>query len=159
MEENLSKKKYWYQVSDKGIQFYSPKSLFIDWEDIDRVRIVNDVAVKHPKFTFGFGLLLITSVLILIPIQKFSFPVFGQEKVVGGAIAILLIYLAMMGFGIWSIRKALIKKPVLKIYFKSGGHEIVVLEQGFGTETAYDIISSFTKHLGVGKVIFCQEAA
>lgn len=159
MEENLSKKKHWYHVSEQGIQFYSPKTFFIGWENIGRVLIVNDVALKRPKLTFGFGLLLITSVLILIPIQKLSFPVFGKEKNAIEAIAILLIYLATMGFGIWSIRKALVKKPVLKIYFKSGGQEIIVLEQGLGTETTYDIISSFTKHLGVERVIFCEEAA
>lgn len=159
MKENPSKKKYLYQVSDQGIQFFSPKSLFISWANIERVQILNDVAVKRPKLTFGFGLLLITSVLILIPIQKFSIPVFVQEDDLRGAIIVLFVYLMMMGMGIWSIRNALVKKPVLKVYFKSGGYEIIVLEQGFGTDTAHDIISSLTKHLGASKLIFCKEAA
>jgi hypothetical protein len=159
MKENLNKKNHWYQVSDEGIQFNSPKSIFIAWESIERVQILNDVAVKRPKLTFGFGLLLITSVLILLPIQKFKFPVFSQQADVRGAIIILFIYLVMMGFGIWSIRQSLIKKPVLKVYFKFGGHQIIVLEQGFGTESAHDIISLLTKSLGSNRVVFCKEAA
>jgi hypothetical protein len=159
MPKKLSNKKYWYQVSDYGIQFLSPRSSYIDWENIDRVQILNDVTVKHPKSTFGFGLFLITSVLILIPIQKFSLPFLGQGDGLRGAVAVLFIYLIMMGFGIWSIRNALIKKPVLKIHFKSGGHEIIVMETGLEEESDHDIISSLTRHLGPNKVIFCKEAA
>ncbi|RPA68248.1 hypothetical protein EF405_11310 [Cyclobacteriaceae bacterium YHN15] len=159
MPTKLSNKKYWYQVSDHGIQFLSPRSSFIGWENIDSVQVLNDVTVKHPKSTFGFGLFLITSVLILIPIQKFSLPILGQEADIRGAVIVLFVYLLMMGIGIWSIRNALIKKPVLKIHFKSGGHEIIVLETNLGEESDDDIISSLTKHLGPSKVIFCKEAA
>ena len=159
MPTKLSNKKYWYKVSDYGIQFHSPRSSFIGWENIDRVQVLNDVTVKHPKSTFGFGLFLITSVLILIPIQKFSLPILGQEADIQGAVIILFVYLLMMGFGIWSIRNALIKKPVLKIHFKSGGHEIIIMETNLGEESDLDIISSLTKHLGPSKVIFCKEAA
>ncbi|PSL06516.1 hypothetical protein [Cecembia rubra] len=159
MKENLSHKKHWYHVSDQGIQFYFPKSTFISWGDIEKVQVLNDVAVKRPKLTFGLGLLLITSVLVLIPIQKFSFPVFGQQNDVRGTFVVLFVYLIMMGFGILSIRNSLLKKPVLKVYFKSGGYEIILLDQGIGTESAHDIISSLTKYLGASKVIFCKEAA
>jgi hypothetical protein len=159
MPTKLSNKKYWYQVSDLGIQFFSPRSSFIGWENIDRVQVLNDVTVKHPKSTFGFGLFLITSVLILIPIQKFSLPILGQEADIRGALIVLFVYLLMMGIGIWSIRNALIKKPVLKIHFKSGGHEIIVMETNLGEESDHDIISSLTKHLGPSKVIFCKESA
>ncbi|WP_304517169.1 hypothetical protein [Cecembia rubra] len=159
MKENLSHKKHWYHVSDKGIQFFVPKSTFIYWENIEKVQVLNDVAVKRPKLTFGLGLLLITSVLVLIPIQKFNFPVFGQQDDVRGTFVVLLVYLIMMGFGILSIRNSLLKKPVLKVYLKSGGHEIIVLEQGIGKESAHGIISLLTKYLGASKVIFCKEAA
>jgi hypothetical protein len=159
MPKKLSNKKYWYQVSDYGIQFLSPRSSYIGWENIDRVQILNDVTVNHPKSTFGFGLFLITSVLILIPIQKFSLPFLGQEANLHGAVMVLFVYLMMMGFGIWSIRNALIKKPVLKIHFKSGGYEIIVMETGQEEDSDHDIISSLTKYLGPNKVIFCKEAA
>lgn len=151
--------KYWYQVSDYGIQFLSPRSSFIGWENIDRVQVLNEVTVKRPKTTFGLGLFLISSVLILIPIQKFSLPFIGQEASIWGTLIVLFIYLMIMGMGIWLIRNALIKKPVLKIQFKSGGHEIIVMERGPDGESDHDIISSLTKYLGPNKVIFCKEAA
>ncbi|MFD2203358.1 hypothetical protein [Shivajiella indica] len=159
MPAKLNDKNYWYQVSDNGIQFLSPKSGFISWENVERVQILNDVTVKHPKSTFGIGLILITSVLVLIPFQKLSLPFFGQDAAIWGAVIILFVYLVMMGFGIWFIRKALIKKPVLKIHLKSGGNEIIVMGGGDEEGSDHNIISSLTKYLGPTKVTFCKEAA
>ncbi|MGY6743026.1 MAG: hypothetical protein ACXIUQ_09845 [Cecembia sp.] len=152
-------KENWYAVSKKGIQFTYPKTDFIDWEKIEKVEIVDDVAVKHPKYTFGIGLLLITSVLILIPIQKFDLPFFTEAQGWTGTVILILFYLLMMGLGIWSIRNALMKRPVLKIHFKKGGYEMILLGKYFGNDDSQDIISTLTKHLGAEKVIFTKQAA
>jgi hypothetical protein len=152
-------KQSWYSVSKTGVQFLRPESDFIGWENIEMVEIVDDIAVKHPKSTFSIGLLLITSVLILIPIQRFDLLIIGDGFGGSETILLLVFYLLMMGFGLWFIRNALVKRPVLKIHFKKGGYEMIVLGKHFGNDDSQDIIASLTKHLGAKRVVFAKELA
>lgn len=148
-----------YNISEVGIQLTSPSMTLIDWDSIEKVEIVNDVIVNKPRITFAIGLACITSVLLLIPIQKISFPFFGEDSNTVTTIAFLIIYLSLMVFGIMNIRNSLIKKPVLKLFFKDGGIEVILLNHYSRDEKSQDIITEVTKYLGKNKVIFSKEAA
>lgn len=154
-----NQKQRWYTVSEIGIQFQRPQSDFIDWEKIKKVEIVDDVKARHPRSTFTIGLLLISSVLILIPLQRYGLPIINQGVGWIWTITLLLFYLLMMGLGLWFIRNALVKRPVLKFHFKKGGYEVIVLGKHFGNDDSQDIIGALTKHLGANNVVFAKQVA
>lgn len=154
-----NQKQHWYTVSEIGIQFQSPQSDFIDWGKIEKVEVVDDVAAKHPRSTFAIGLLLISSVLILIPLQRFSLPIINEGIGWVWTSILLLFYLLMMGLGLWFIRNSLVKRPVLKFHYKKGGYEMIVVGKHFGNVDSQDIIASLSKHLGAKNVVFAKEVA